>query len=122
MVKTSTSKISFKYHGSEYMCSNLLQTEDDIKNHLAATIHFGQSFDGIQLEASFLTVSHLNNLLKTFPPVWKCTLIGFVKEYKGDFEDLYMVVEHFKGKLSYFIGRVKLDYSSKNLCTFKEMP
>ncbi len=61
-----------------------------------------------QTEASFLNLCFINNLLKTFPPVWNCSLNGFDIRYENGYR-VYMIVNHKKGQLSYLLGEITFE-------------
>jgi hypothetical protein len=71
-----------------------------------------------QTEASFLNLCFINNLLKTFPPVWNCSLNGFDIRYENGYQ-VYMIVNHEKGQLSYFLGEITFE-ETEDFVSIKE--
>lgn len=96
------------------MCTVLLK-EEELKTLISKeitysskerreTVSFTRLFDKpFRSEADFLSVRTVNNLLNTFPPVWNCRLKGFEVRYEDGYQ-LYMLVAHERGELSYRLG------------------
>ena len=100
--------------------SKLLTTEITYSsvNKLPEVKFFRFFHKPFKTEASFLNLRFINNLLKTFPPVWNCSIKGFDIRYENGYQ-VYMLVNHKKGQISYLLGEITFE-ETENFVLIKE--